>query len=63
MVYASGIGHAMKYLYSILRLFICPHKWNRINTISVMSDDYDLPVGFEHVCQCIRCGKIKKFRV
>lgn len=55
----------MKYLYMILRLFKCPHKWKTLakelltvtnNYTGNKSDD-----GYVVTQQCTRCGKMHIF--
>lgn len=52
----------MKYLYYILRLFFCPHKWKFIKSINII-DENNNPLGNDMACQCQRCGKFKSWRV
>lgn len=47
----------MKYLYAILRLFFCPHKYQLYGTISVHENGSK--IGIEYINICKKCGKIK----
>lgn len=49
----------MKYLYKILRLFFCPHKWVFIDKIRV-EDSWES--WTELRCQCKYCGKFRRFK-
>lgn len=56
----------MKYLYKILRLFYCPHKYifhKKCEKFDEYSTPDDLPIAIYYICQCKYCGKFKKFRV
>lgn len=57
----------MKYLYKILRLFACPHKYFEFKKINIY-DEYDnprteLPVQTKYVLKCRYYGELKKFKV
>lgn len=48
------------FIYKII--FTCKHKWNKVETIRVFSDDGDkLPMGNKYVMQCSKCGQIKHY--
>jgi len=54
----------MKYLYLILRLFFCAHKYNKhLQKLSMHTEGYDMPTGFEYVKECCKCGKVRAFKV
>jgi hypothetical protein len=49
----------MKYLYLILRLFFCPHKYKLINTIDVWGNpNAKYPKSVKMVYECTKCGKV-----
>lgn len=56
----------MKYLYKILRMFFCPHKYKTL----VLSGDVHrtshkgvkIVTGKFYDKECLYCGKIKEFR-
>lgn len=50
----------MKYLYKILRLFFCPHKYDKILLKGAIIDCGDR-IGSYFNKECCYCGKIKKF--
>lgn len=53
----------MKYLYKILRLFFCPHKWTTVDMVdSYRSINDPWPISRKHICRCNYCGTITKFR-
>lgn len=65
----------MKYLYKILRLFFCPHKYNKllgkgdivVNKYKVVDDKlyangYDV-TGNYYNKECCYCGKVKVFNM
>lgn len=55
----------MKWLYKILRVFRCPHKWNQIDKINWKIKDYDdiiINTYTLYILQCCRCGNLKSFR-
>jgi hypothetical protein len=49
-------GESMKYLYLMLRLFFCPHKWKFIGKESVC--EFNRRDSIAYVSKCARCGKI-----
>lgn len=56
----------MKYLYKILRLFFCGHKYDLIISGTVFQrEDYDIgsgfPIGIYYDKNCRYCGKVKRF--
>lgn len=48
----------MKWLYRILRLVKCPHKWNIAHRTNV-KDENGAYIGINFVLQCHYCGDIK----
>jgi hypothetical protein len=50
----------MKYLYKILRLFFCPHKYDKILAKGPVRDGYKT-IGLYYDKECKYCGKIKAF--
>lgn len=59
----------MKYLYCILRLFFCPHKYKieltQGNTFSHFFDEFEMEkvmTGHYYDRECNYCGKIKRFK-
>lgn len=52
----------MKWLYRILRLFICPHKWELYRNIEQLMENNATKekfIGFYiFVLKCKRCGEI-----
>lgn len=52
----------MKYLYYIVRLFICKHKYKRVNTMQITRQDGSI-TGLLFIDQCIKCKKIKEQKV
>ena len=57
----------MKYLYLILRLFFCPHKWVDMgNTRTAHWYGYrneKNPYKTTALFQCVKCGKTKSMRI
>lgn len=52
----------MKYLYKILRLFFCPHKYNKtLNKADIVTTVDKRIVGFSYTSQCSYCGRIKNY--
>lgn len=49
----------MKYLYRILRLFFCPHKYKLTLHGPIHLDGK--PVGSYYDKTCYYCGKVKRF--
>ncbi len=50
----------MKYLYKILRLFVCPHKWILKEVVEVYEySTSKLPYCRKRTLQCKYCGKLK----
>ena len=56
----------MKWLYRILRLVMCPHKYYQLENkpIQVFKpwSSMEMPSAYDYVCRCKYCGKIKAFR-
>lgn len=58
----------MKYLYKILRLFLCPHKYNKtialgkISRLSEYTGDW-IQIGNSYDKECIYCHKLKRFNL
>ena len=55
----------MHYLYKILRLFFCPHKYgNIIYKISYHpdGDKNNMPEYIKYIKECKYCGKMIKFK-
>lgn len=54
----------MKWLYRILRLFLCPHKYIVYSEIHEFNTELstDRPVGHIKVLRCQRCGKFRNHR-
>lgn len=56
----------MKWLYRILRMFVCPHRWRHMEQINVHGESWDgtrRVIGFNSVLQCQRCGTLKIVRI
>ena len=53
----------MKWLYKILRLVKCPHKYYQINKVALVEYPGAMSHADRYTCRCSRCGKIKGFRV
>lgn len=51
----------MKYLYKILRLFFCPHKWNKTVNKGPVTDGV-IKVGNYYDKECAYCHAIREFR-
>jgi len=51
----------MRWLYKILRLFFCPHRFKRTNEIHLLNGGKQY--GTKYVGECRYCGKIKGFKV
>lgn len=51
----------MKYLYKILRLFLCPHKYKIIATSDIVTSVTTSITGTYARTQCKYCGKIKSY--
>lgn len=50
----------MKYLYKILRLFFCPHKYTILYKVSCFDgSDAIMPSYYKYHLRCRYCGKIK----
>lgn len=52
----------MKWLYRILRLFFCPHKWVEKNAYSINRNDDKKQVGVFTIKTCRYCGKERSFK-
>jgi hypothetical protein len=50
----------MKYLYRILRLFFCPHKYLVYLTAEIQNQHNGKQVGNIYDLQCKYCGKFKR---
>lgn len=51
----------MKYLYKILRLFFCPHKYIQKEKHTVLKSNNNDIVGFFYIKECKYCGEIIQF--
>ena len=51
----------MKYLYKILRLFFCPHKYKKTVTYGPVTEDGSV-IGNYRDKECRYCGRIKRFQ-
>ncbi len=49
----------MKYLYLILRLFKCPHKWQFIKYYDTYGAS-KYPITITRFYECVKCGKAKQ---
>lgn len=52
----------MKWLYRILRLFACPHRWTRTGQIALYDEQFrpgENPIGHKLIYTCVRCGKTR----
>lgn len=55
----------MKYLYKILRLFFCPHKYGKITHEIKVYEDGDnskIPNFIKYIKECKYCGRMKEFK-
>lgn len=52
----------MKYLYSIFRLFFCPHKYELVKEVKFYDDPNQLPTRSVRIKSCVKCGKEKSFK-
>ena len=52
----------MKYLYLILKLFFCGHKWKFYSTTKVVDSDGD-QIKQIVTLSCSKCGNLKKYVV
>jgi hypothetical protein len=52
----------MKYLYKILRLFICPHRYTQKERIETVNHLIGNVMQIDYVKECRYCGKIRNFR-
>lgn len=54
----------MKYLYKILRLFFCPHKFDRLLAKGPIVEFSNGPVvGNYYNKECVYCGKVRGFNI
>jgi hypothetical protein len=51
----------MKYLYKILRLFFCPHKYQDVK-IGLIGDE-GVTIGTFYDKKCRYCGHMKRFNL
>lgn len=51
----------MKWLYRILRLFLCPHKWMEKNSKNIIKSDTRAVIGLSSIKVCKYCGEEKHF--
>lgn len=51
----------MKWLYKILRLFFCPHKYVRYERVRI-DDPESGEYEYREKCSCVRCGKMRRFK-
>lgn len=51
----------MKKLLELLGF--CSHKWIQIEKLQLQRIVDNVGVGYEYVCRCEKCGKIKGFKV
>lgn len=51
----------MKYLYKILRLFFCPHKYGKIVTKGNIVNSDKTVLGKFYDKECNYCGRIRAF--
>jgi hypothetical protein len=49
----------MRWLYRILRIFFCPHRWHEFDRIRVFEPEQSHPFGDRYVLQCRYCGKLR----
>lgn len=52
----------MKWLYRILRLFFCPHKWVEKDTKPIRKSYTQSVIGISSIKVCKYCGKEKHFQ-
>lgn len=51
----------MRFLINYIRSCFCKHEWECIKgDIAVYDRKHDLPVGFEWVYRCKKCGCVNK---
>lgn len=53
----------MKWLYRILRLFFCPHKFNIVKTIALNRIVTKTKIGECYIQKCNYCGKIESYEI
>lgn len=54
----------MKWIYRILRLFFCPHKYEVFHTIKEYERESDtVPSSTIIILQCNRCGKMRNHTI
>lgn len=52
----------MKWLYRILRLFFCPHKYEIAGETEITRSSDNSVAGHLVILECKHCGKLKEFR-
>lgn len=52
----------MKYLYKIIRIFFCPHKYSKTIKSGKLIGDIGESIGDFYNKECRYCGKVKCFR-
>lgn len=53
----------MKYLYKILRMFFCPHKYSKLISTGKIVDQIGDKIGSFFNKECKYCGKVKVFNL
>ena len=51
----------MKYLYKILRLFFCPHKYSKTVSKGNIIGFNGTVQGYFYDKECCYCGKVREF--
>jgi hypothetical protein len=53
----------MRYLYKVLRLFFCPHRFQINRVVNLIEDENSIiPNAYNILNRCKYCGELKKFR-
>jgi hypothetical protein len=52
----------MKYLYKILRLFFCPHKYKLVSEKGIIKSSSQKQIGSLRIKECQYCGKEKGYK-
>jgi len=52
----------MKWVYRILRLFFCPHKWEVLGKNPLLREDNER-FGDMYILKCKHCGKLNTKKV